>query len=43
MRVWGERQIPPSQIIAAERGERRLWDEAMQALGWPLRVKGIVA
>lgn len=43
LRIWGERQIPPSRSIAAEKHDRRLWDEALQRLEWPLRVKGIIA
>jgi hypothetical protein len=42
MRQWGERQIPPCSSIATERHDHRLWEEAMERLSWPLRVKGIV-
>jgi hypothetical protein len=43
LRIWGERQIPPSPAIVAERHDHRLWSEALDRLEWPLRVKGIVA
>jgi hypothetical protein len=43
LRIWGERQIAPSQIIASERHDHRLWIEALARLEWLLRVKGIVA
>jgi hypothetical protein len=42
LRVWGERQAAPNPAYATERGEWRLWREAMDRLEWPLRVKGIV-
>ncbi len=42
LRIWGERQMPPSAAIAAERGDRKLWNEALERLKWPLRIKGIV-
>jgi hypothetical protein len=42
LRIWGERQMAPSQAVAAEHHDRRLWIEALQRLEWPLRVKGIV-
>ncbi len=40
LRIWGERQAAPDP---RERGDARLWREAMQRLDWPLRAKGIVA
>lgn len=43
LRIWGERQIAPDASIPAERGDHRLWAEAMTRLEWPLRVMGIVA
>jgi hypothetical protein len=43
MRVWGERQTAPSPAHAGERGDWRLWREALDRLEWPLRIKGIVA
>jgi hypothetical protein len=43
LRIWGERQIPPNQAVAAERHDHRLWIEALERLAWPLRVKGIVS
>lgn len=42
LRVWGERRAAPNPAYAMERGEARLWREAMDRLEWPLRVKGIV-
>lgn len=43
MRIWGERGVAPSPRHLQERGDFRLWREAMNRLEWPLRVKGIVA
>jgi len=43
MRIWGERGVPPCPRHAQERGDFRLWREAMSRLEFPLRVKGIVA
>ena len=43
MRIWGERGTAPSPRHVQERGDFRLWREAMNRLEWPLRVKGIVA
>lgn len=42
MRIWGERGTAPNPRHASERGDARLWREAMNRLEWPLRVKGIV-
>ncbi len=42
-RIWGERGTAPSPIAPSERGDLRLWREAMAALDFPLRAKGIVA
>jgi hypothetical protein len=42
LRIWGERQLAPAPVIAAERHDYRLWREALERLQWPLRVKGIV-
>lgn len=42
MRIWGERGTAPSPHHVSERGDARLWREAMSRLEWPLRVKGIV-
>jgi hypothetical protein len=42
LRLWGERQMPPSPAVAAERHDHKLWIEALDRLSWPLRVKGIV-
>ncbi len=43
LRLWGERQMPPSPAVAAEGHDHKLWVEALERLAWPLRVKGIVA
>ncbi len=43
LRIWGERRRAPNPARPAERGDWRLWREAMERLDWPLRVKGIVA
>jgi hypothetical protein len=43
LRIWGERQMAPSVVVAAERHDHKLWCEALERLEWPLRVKGIVA
>jgi len=43
LRIWGERQTAPNPTYASERGDWRLWREALDRLEWPLRVKGIVA
>lgn len=43
LRIWGERATAPNPRIPSERGDHRLWREAMSALDGPLRAKGIVA
>ena len=43
MRIWGERGQTPDPRVPRERGDWRLWREAMSRLDWPLRVKGTVA
>jgi hypothetical protein len=43
LRVWGDRQTAPNPVYPAERGDWRLWREALDRLDWPLRVKGIVS
>jgi hypothetical protein len=42
LRIWGERQMPPSSSVAAEHRDHALWVEALERLAWPLRIKGIV-
>lgn len=42
LRIWGERGTAPNPRYARERGDHRLWQEAMDRLGWPLAQKGIV-
>ena len=43
LRIWGERGMAPNPAYPLERGDWRLWREALDRLEWPLRVKGIVA
>lgn len=43
LRVWGERQAAPNPAFATERGDWRLWREALERLEFLLRMKGIVA
>ena len=43
LRLWGERGQAPDPRAPRERGDWRLWREALNRLEWPLRVKGIVA
>ena len=42
LRIWGERGHAPDPSHVMERGDWKLWKEAMDRLEWPLRVKGIV-
>ncbi len=42
LRIWGERGQAPDPRAPRQRGDWRLWREAMSRLDWPLRVKGIV-
>jgi hypothetical protein len=42
LRIWGERQTAPNPAYPLERGDWRIWREALDRLEWPLRVKGIV-
>jgi len=41
LRRWGERQVAPDRV--KDRGDYRIWCEAIERLSWPLRVRGIVA
>ena len=43
MRIWGERRASPNPAHTRERGDWRLWREAMDRLEGQLRIKGIVA
>ncbi|HYZ31302.1 MAG TPA: hypothetical protein VE684_03350 [Crenalkalicoccus sp.] len=43
LRIWGERGVAPDPSVLREKGDWRLWTEALSRLEWPLRVKGIVA
>jgi hypothetical protein len=40
LRIWGERQAEPDPV--KDRGDYRIWREAIDRLGWPLRQLGIV-
>lgn len=42
LRIYGERQATPNPSVASERGDHRLWQEAMRLMDQPLRTKGIV-
>lgn len=42
LRIWGERQQAPDPRYPRERGDWRLWREALDRLEYPLRLKGIV-
>ena len=42
LRIWGERRMAPNPAWPKERGDARLWREALDRMAWPLRVKGIV-
>ncbi len=42
LRIWGERQVAPNAVLRSERGEARIWTEAMERLAFPLRMKGII-
>jgi hypothetical protein len=43
MRIWGERGVAPDPRHLGEKNDWRIWNEAMQRMDWPLRMKGIVA
>lgn len=43
LRRWGERGRAPNPACGPERGDAAIWQEALERLEWPLRVKGIVA
>jgi hypothetical protein len=42
LRIWGERQVAPDAARSGDHTAAVLWQEAMERLSWPLRVKGIV-
>ena len=42
LRIWGERGKEPSPTVPQERGDYRLWSEAMGLLELPLLVNGII-
>ena len=43
LRIWGERGVAPDAARGGERGDARIWREALDRLEWPLRVKGFIA
>lgn len=43
LRRWGERGRAPNPACGPERSDAAIWQEALERLEWPLRVKGIVA
>ena len=42
LRVWGERQVAPDEVIPDQADDARLWQQAMGQLEWALRGRGIV-
>ncbi len=42
LRLYGERGNAPNPGLAAERGDFRIWREAMDRMEHPLAVKGII-
>jgi hypothetical protein len=42
LRIWGDRQVSPNPASEFERGDWKLWRDAMDCMEWPLRIKGIV-
>ncbi|MBS0559534.1 MAG: hypothetical protein JSR21_05720 [Proteobacteria bacterium] len=42
LRIWGERQTAPDPSHRSEKGDWRIWREALDRLEWPLRAKGII-
>jgi hypothetical protein len=42
LRIWGERQRAPDPARALQRGDARLWREALGRLAWPLMRRGII-
>jgi hypothetical protein len=42
LRLWGERGQAPDPRALRERGDWRLWQEALTRMDFPLRQKGIV-
>jgi hypothetical protein len=42
LRIWGERGTAPDPRALREKGDHRLWREALDRMEWPLRLKGIV-
>ena len=43
LRIWGHRGRAPNAELPAERGDWRVWREALDRLDWPLRSLGIIS
>ena len=43
LRIWGHRGRAPNPDLATERGDWRVWREALERLEWPLRSLGIIS
>jgi len=43
LRLWGHRGRAPNPGLASERGDWRVWREALDRLDWPLRSLGILS
>lgn len=43
LRLWGHRGRAPNPALASERGDWRVWREALDRLDWPLRSLGILS
>lgn len=43
LRIWGHRGRAPNPEIAREKGDFRVWREALDRLDWPLRSLGIIS
>lgn len=43
LRLWGHRGRAPSPDLPMEKGDWRVWREALDRLDWPLRSLGIVS
>ena len=42
LRIYGERQRAPNPAYPPERSDHRLWEQALNALIFPLKQKGIL-
>ncbi|MCB8879397.1 hypothetical protein ACELLULO517_04070 [Acidisoma cellulosilytica] len=43
LRIWGHRGRAPNPELGKERGDWRVWREALERLDWPLRSLGIIS